>query len=247
MAEHLNPPTNEKPLEGWKEIGSYLQRDESTARRWEREENLPIRRHAHRTGTSVYALPSQIDAWRAARQPQLQPSKESWRASKLIWVATSVVVLLGAFAWLLRTRGLSPVAEAQAPGSDIRVTEVCADCDFLGSPSPDGRYLSQTDWSSGDLAIYDFESRESRRVTNKESSSAGAGQAYRSIFSPDGRFIAFKGLSSARTSIRIIALLRYESRRSVRGNSVRQGSEKPEQEIPPFIRRTRGYGDCSKP
>ncbi|HSG00837.1 MAG TPA: hypothetical protein VLA20_06880 [Vicinamibacterales bacterium] len=34
-------------LESWKEIAAYLKRDESTVRRWERSEGLPVHRHQH--------------------------------------------------------------------------------------------------------------------------------------------------------------------------------------------------------
>jgi len=35
----------EARLESWKEIGAYLQRNAVTARRWEKEEGLPVHRH----------------------------------------------------------------------------------------------------------------------------------------------------------------------------------------------------------
>ena len=45
---------SEEPLNSWKEIGAYLQRNEATARRWEKEEGLPIHRHSHKRRASVY-------------------------------------------------------------------------------------------------------------------------------------------------------------------------------------------------
>ena len=42
-------PRGDSPLESWKEIAAYLNRDERTARRWEKEEGLPIHRHHHRS------------------------------------------------------------------------------------------------------------------------------------------------------------------------------------------------------
>ena len=63
-------PTNDRPgetpLQGWKEISSYLDRDTRTARRWEQQAGLPVRRHGG-PRASVYAYPSELDAWRAAR------------------------------------------------------------------------------------------------------------------------------------------------------------------------------------
>jgi Tol biopolymer transport system component len=60
--------------------------------------------------------------------------------------------------------------------------------DLTGSASPDGRLLSFTDWRSGDLAVRDLVNGTSRRVTNK---SDGPSYAERSVFSPDGRSIAY--------------------------------------------------------
>src|SRR5690242_4123418 len=61
-------------LESWKEIGAYLQRDARTVRRWEKEEGLPVHRHGHKRGSSVYAYPSEIDAWRAGRKVAPEPA-----------------------------------------------------------------------------------------------------------------------------------------------------------------------------
>ncbi len=66
MSEH-DTPKPETPLESWKEIAAYLQRDARTVRRWEQAEGLPVRRHQHRARSSVYAYPSELDAWRAGR------------------------------------------------------------------------------------------------------------------------------------------------------------------------------------
>ena len=64
---------DERRLESWKEIGAYLQRDLRTARRWEKEEGLPVHRHSHTSRASVYAFPSEIDAWRASRKVVPEP------------------------------------------------------------------------------------------------------------------------------------------------------------------------------
>ncbi|HVR31001.1 MAG TPA: tetratricopeptide repeat protein [Thermoanaerobaculia bacterium] len=54
-------------LDSWKEIARYLQRSVRTVQRWERDEGLPVRRHRHRTGDSVYAVAGEIDQWRERR------------------------------------------------------------------------------------------------------------------------------------------------------------------------------------
>ena len=74
------PDMNEEPLSSWKEIGAYLQRNEATARRWEREEGLPVHRHSHKKRSSVYAFPSELDAWRVTRKVAVeQPTLPWWR------------------------------------------------------------------------------------------------------------------------------------------------------------------------
>ena len=69
-------------LDAWKEIASYLGRDVTTVRRWEKQEGLPVHRHLHRKLGSVYAYSDEIDAWWRRRStelsapepaPQLQP------------------------------------------------------------------------------------------------------------------------------------------------------------------------------
>ena len=61
---------DEKPLQGWKEIAAYLERDVRTAVRWEKRSGLPARRLDGGKGSSVYAYPSELDAWRARRKPR---------------------------------------------------------------------------------------------------------------------------------------------------------------------------------
>lgn len=55
-------------LDSWKEIAAHLGRRVRTVQRWEREEGLPVRRHAHRRRGTVYALVEELDAWHLGRQ-----------------------------------------------------------------------------------------------------------------------------------------------------------------------------------
>ena len=57
--EQREPPVSER-LDSWKEIAAYLKRDESTARRWEKE-GLPVHRHAHKKKATICAYTSEID------------------------------------------------------------------------------------------------------------------------------------------------------------------------------------------
>jgi hypothetical protein len=57
-----NSTANEK-LDGWKEIAGYLRRTTRTVQRWERTEGLPILRHQHAKGATVYAYQQEVDQW----------------------------------------------------------------------------------------------------------------------------------------------------------------------------------------
>jgi len=60
-----------------------------------------------------------------------------------------------------------------------------------GGISPDGRFLAHTDDETGDLAVRNLASGESRRLTNKGAWTASGDYADAPVFSPDGRQIAY--------------------------------------------------------
>lgn len=64
-------------LESWKEIAAYLKRDVRTVQRWEASESLPVHRHQHKKRGSVYAHPSELDAWRDSRRAELFTAPEA--------------------------------------------------------------------------------------------------------------------------------------------------------------------------
>ncbi len=61
--------------------------------------------------------------------------------------------------------------------------------DLVGTPSPDGRYLSTVDWTTGDLAIKEIPSGKLHRLTHNRAESAE--YALFSIWSPDGKKLAY--------------------------------------------------------
>jgi len=64
-----------------------------------------------------------------------------------------------------------------------------ADMDFLtGDISPDGRYLSDINWGSGDLQLVELRSGQARDLTGQGYDAGG--YAWMSAFSTDGRRIA---------------------------------------------------------
>lgn len=64
----MSDPLPRDRLESWKEIAAYLRRDVTTVQRWERRERMPVHRHVHDKGGSVYAFRSELDAWIEARR-----------------------------------------------------------------------------------------------------------------------------------------------------------------------------------
>jgi len=63
--------------------------------------------------------------------------------------------------------------------------------DLEGAPSPDGRYISYTDWETGDLAFYEIATDKKRRLTNKGTWDDSDEFAQCSRWSPDGRQIVY--------------------------------------------------------
>lgn len=61
-------------LDGWKEIACHLKRSVRSVQRWERNEKLPVRRHEHGRGVSVYAFSHELEAW--WRNERRRSSKE---------------------------------------------------------------------------------------------------------------------------------------------------------------------------
>jgi hypothetical protein len=56
-------PSAGERLDSWKEIAAYLRRSVRCAQRWEKNERLPILRHRHSHGVTVYAYRRALDEW----------------------------------------------------------------------------------------------------------------------------------------------------------------------------------------
>jgi len=63
---------NERRLESWGEIASYLRREIRTVQRWERNLGLPIHRLSVGKNSSVFAYPSELDKWYKERETRLE-------------------------------------------------------------------------------------------------------------------------------------------------------------------------------
>ncbi len=98
-------PSLENRLDSWKEIAAYLDRDVSTAKRWEKKEGLPVHRHIHKSQGRVYAFPGEIDAWLVARSQKPRPPALDRRALGRLAAAAALLGLsLGSvFLWFAQT------------------------------------------------------------------------------------------------------------------------------------------------
>jgi len=92
-----------------------------------------------------------------------------------------------------RTRLAALSGNGASRSSEMVTRRVWAgpDVDVMGSPSPDGRYLSRVDWTTGDLVLHDFVTGKTRRLTNKGSGTESSGHATFSVISPDGKEVAY--------------------------------------------------------
>ncbi|MCJ7488141.1 MAG: tetratricopeptide repeat protein, partial [Candidatus Aminicenantes bacterium] len=83
------------------------------------------------------------------------------------------------------------LAKAQAPpppaGGDLTVRKIIS-LGHDGSPSPDGSFISFTDWGQGDLAVKDLATGSVRRLTKNATGDQFVGH---SVVSPDNRKIAY--------------------------------------------------------
>ena len=138
-------------LDSWKEIANHFGRRVRTVQRWEKEEGMPVRRHAHRRRGTVFALVGELDAWwlsrtgppadedlpgergrpeAAARQaPAPAGARAGWlsRAAARTWAAGLAVLALAAGSLLAGRVALSPgetrPAAARASRDPARVLQ----------------------------------------------------------------------------------------------------------------------------
>lgn len=181
--------TPEAPLDSWKAIATYLNRDVRTVRRWEAAEGLPVHRHRHLARSSVYAYPTELDAWRASRRPEKQataPQPSSRRAHAIMFASLLVASFVSAGDGLNRA---SPAAQER--GVVARQIWTGTDVDIQGMPTSDGRFLTFIDWTTGDVALRDLSAGTTRRVTNNGSLASSPEFGMWPVPSADGQHVAY--------------------------------------------------------
>lgn len=129
------PDSPPERLDSWKDIASYLKRDVSTVQRWEKREGMPVHRHLHDKLGSVFAFPSELDAWSRSREMRLcdasidasqaeEPVAEAPRNQRrLLWLSGVLggVALSAALIWFLLARAS---VSRENPLSDTRVVRL---------------------------------------------------------------------------------------------------------------------------
>ena len=176
-------PAAQTRLETWKEIAEYLRRDVRTVQRWEREQGLPVHRHAHRERSSVYAFPRELEEWRITRAPKpTPPSPPSHR--RTLWVTMGAVTLIavgliaGWLAW-------PPSRRSTFRKIDIQPLIATGNA-LAAALSPDGRYLAYSTSGTGGLWLRDLVDGSSSQI------GAPAQAGYEQLkFSANGKFVRF--------------------------------------------------------
>src|SRR5579862_2733063 len=181
----MNPktePSHPATLESWKEIAAYLRRDAKTARKWEKEEGLPIHRHTHASRSSVYAYPSELDRWRATRKVVAEPAPPvpMWRR---LLTPTFAVTLAGCL--VMVGNGVRPQVAEAGQSRNLVCSGVGSSTDCEGKISPDGKSLLVT--SGGGLALQDMGTKKVRKLVE----AATGIRICCTEFSPDGSRIAY--------------------------------------------------------
>jgi len=101
-----------------------------------------------------------------------------------------------------RARLAALAGGARVPGSStLTVRRIWAEVDVSGKVSPDGRYVSFTDWETGDVAIRDLATDEIRRLTDD----GNFGYAEYLVPSPDSRSVAY-AWNGATYDLRVVGL-----------------------------------------
>jgi TolB-like protein len=149
LDKSLSEISAERRLDSWKEIALYLHRDVTTVQRWEKQEGMPVHRHLHQKRGSVYALSSELDAWRQSRklrfeeeeEPALEAPADPDAQQTIVppgrrwFVLGSVAVVLAALLALAYVAARSRAGDAGRP--KIRSLAVLPLQNLSGDPSQD--------------------------------------------------------------------------------------------------------------
>ena len=99
-----------------------------------------------------------------------------------------------------RSRLAALAGPPAARKGELAVRQVwIGDADLTGSPSSDGRWMATTDWYTGNIAIRDLTTGETRRVTTTGDIMRTTAFGFFAKYSPDNKQIAYAWFSSAKS------------------------------------------------
>jgi DNA-binding beta-propeller fold protein YncE len=165
-----NPTPSADRLDSWKEIAAYLKREVRTVRRWEKSEGLPVHRHVHNRMATVYAYKSEMDAWWASRQPQLERKPvPRWVTRGLpagagVLALAAVLVLWPALRWKSPPPAPVPfmpgrlLAQITSEGQQPQLIHIGSDATTLFM-NPTGQELYVTEYSAAKLHVIEVAAR----------------------------------------------------------------------------------------
>ncbi|MEE8325790.1 MAG: tetratricopeptide repeat protein [candidate division NC10 bacterium] len=78
--------------------------------------------------------------------------------------------------------------------------------DTMGTPSPDGRYISYVNWNKGNLAVHDVQTGENRDLTDEGTWGRPTQFSDVSIWSPDSRQVAYGWVNGPGMELRVVGL-----------------------------------------
>lgn len=201
MTEH-EAPKPEAPLESWKEIAAYLNRDARTVRRWEQSEGLPVHRHRHRARSSVYAYPSELDAWRAGRKPEGRTGAAAGIPVRTLRLVAAAVLGLSTLLSAGGGRFVGPALSAQAGEPAARRVWTLPPFSLFGVVSPDERRFAFVT-SDSTLDVHDLASGATTTVV--PATRGVSGEPAFPAFSRDSRQLAFTWFERGRPAVIRIA------------------------------------------
>jgi Tol biopolymer transport system component len=194
-------------LDSWKEIAAYLNRDVTTAQRWEKREGMPVHRHLHDKMGSVSASRAALDAWartRKQRAPQNEPpapvplppaphaaisaSPAKW--SFVLPLTAAGALLVAAGLWAQRTEYFwrNPIANARF--------QTITDLDGAGqgaAVSRDGQFVAFLSARDGqtDVWVSQVGSGQFHNLTRGSMPDIANPDVRTPGFSPDGSLVTF--------------------------------------------------------
>jgi tetratricopeptide (TPR) repeat protein len=120
----------EKRLDGWKSISSYLGRERSTTMRWHKERALPVRRMPGGKQGTVFAYSHELDAWIKGNHDEFAKSQNDGIRARLMrvnlkWAVPLVITAIPLVTAIYNTQKPSPpLAPELSLPKDPQLTQI---------------------------------------------------------------------------------------------------------------------------